>query len=349
MLKRNDLSWKCRSFFLGNGCVVNLPELVEEIQKNESRGVNNWSERLLISDRAHLGRDWAARIFLEHDRFVLVFDFHKQSDGFIERGRGNSRWDEWAAEIHINLVYTSLGTTKKGIGPTYSSKVTLKSCWTTHSIVDDSFRLPAMEFGWSIWSVIFQSLLTSEFFRLRNGPSTVLDKLDWEVFTIIINWPFPIWKSISINCLHNSKNWPTTSVRWRSIRLLIWTIRFSMVRKKFLSKAQTPRCSTSTLVSTSISGNERSTHDSLGTYPYVTSSNCSIGGVCTGLGLAPKYIGDIYGVVKAYTTRVGDGVFPTELRNVNCAKNFHWARLVSVGNRWTLTNTRTRMGCHDWP
>ena len=54
----------------------------------------------------------------------------------------------------------------------------------------------------------------------------------------------------------------------------------------------------------------------LGTYPYVTSSNCSIGGVCTGLGLPPKYIGDIYGVVKAYTTRVGDGVFPTELKNV---------------------------------
>ena len=57
-----------------------------------------------------------------------------------------------------------------------------------------------------------------------------------------------------------------------------------------------------------------------GTYPYVTSSNCSVGGVCTGLGLAPKYIGDIYGVVKAYTTRVGDGVFPTELKNV---KYFH--------------------------
>lgn len=44
-------------FFQGNGCVVNLPELVEEIQKNESRGVTNWSKRLLISDRAHLGKD----------------------------------------------------------------------------------------------------------------------------------------------------------------------------------------------------------------------------------------------------------------------------------------------------
>lgn len=50
-----------------------------------------------------------------------------------------------------------------------------------------------------------------------------------------------------------------------------------------------------------------------GTYPYVTSSNCSIGGVCTGLGLPPNTIGEIIGVVKAYTTRVGDGPFPTEL------------------------------------
>ncbi|KAJ8952727.1 hypothetical protein NQ314_007478 [Rhamnusium bicolor] len=50
-----------------------------------------------------------------------------------------------------------------------------------------------------------------------------------------------------------------------------------------------------------------------GTYPYVTSSNCSIGGVCTGLGISPHRIGEVIGVVKAYTTRVGDGPFPTEL------------------------------------
>ena len=50
-----------------------------------------------------------------------------------------------------------------------------------------------------------------------------------------------------------------------------------------------------------------------GTYPYVTSSNCSIGGVCTGLGLPPSTIGEVVGVCKAYTTRVGDGPFPTEL------------------------------------
>ncbi|HEY7285208.1 MAG TPA: adenylosuccinate synthase [Vicinamibacterales bacterium] len=50
-----------------------------------------------------------------------------------------------------------------------------------------------------------------------------------------------------------------------------------------------------------------------GTYPYVTSSNASIGGVCTGLGIPPKAIGRVLGVVKAYATRVGEGPFPTEL------------------------------------
>lgn len=53
-----------------------------------------------------------------------------------------------------------------------------------------------------------------------------------------------------------------------------------------------------------------------GTYPYVTSSPTGIGGVCTGLGLPPKAIGDVIGVVKAYTTRVGSGPFPTEQLNV---------------------------------
>ena len=52
-----------------------------------------------------------------------------------------------------------------------------------------------------------------------------------------------------------------------------------------------------------------------GTYPFVTSSNCTIGGVLTGLGVPPRNIGDIFGVVKAYCTRVGDGPFPTEQKN----------------------------------
>ncbi|XP_063162229.1 adenylosuccinate synthetase isozyme 2 isoform X1 [Candoia aspera] len=52
-----------------------------------------------------------------------------------------------------------------------------------------------------------------------------------------------------------------------------------------------------------------------GTYPFVTSSNCTVGGVCTGLGIPPQNVGEVYGVVKAYTTRVGIGAFPTEQNN----------------------------------
>ena len=50
-----------------------------------------------------------------------------------------------------------------------------------------------------------------------------------------------------------------------------------------------------------------------GTYPFVTSSNTVCAGVCTGLGVAPANIGDVYGIFKAYCTRVGSGPFPTEL------------------------------------
>jgi adenylosuccinate synthase len=50
-----------------------------------------------------------------------------------------------------------------------------------------------------------------------------------------------------------------------------------------------------------------------GTYPFVTSSNASVGGICTGLGVPPRAIGGILGVAKAYTTRVGEGPLPTEL------------------------------------
>jgi adenylosuccinate synthase len=50
-----------------------------------------------------------------------------------------------------------------------------------------------------------------------------------------------------------------------------------------------------------------------GTYPFVTSSNTIVAGVCTGLGVAPSRIGEVYGITKAYCTRVGGGPFPTEL------------------------------------
>jgi adenylosuccinate synthase len=59
-----------------------------------------------------------------------------------------------------------------------------------------------------------------------------------------------------------------------------------------------------------------------GTYPFVTSSSTTIGGVCTGLGIPPKMIGHVIGVMKAYTTRVGGGPFPSEQLNVHHDANY---------------------------
>ena len=59
-----------------------------------------------------------------------------------------------------------------------------------------------------------------------------------------------------------------------------------------------------------------------GTYPYVTSTNTTIGAVCTGLGIPIKYIGEVIGVVKAYSTRVGLGPFVTEQKNVRYKELF---------------------------
>ncbi|KAF9792184.1 Adenylosuccinate synthetase [Thelephora terrestris] len=79
-----------------------------------------------------------------------------------------------------------------------------------------------------------------------------------------------------------------------------------------------------------------------GTYPYVTSSSTSIGGVCTGLGIPPKSIGTVIGVTKAYTTRVGGGPFPTEQLNEI------GEHLQEVGREYgTTTGRRRRCGWLD--
>jgi len=79
-----------------------------------------------------------------------------------------------------------------------------------------------------------------------------------------------------------------------------------------------------------------------GTYPYVTSSNASIGGVCTGLGVGPRAIDAVLGVVKAYTTRVGEGPLPTELTGVM------GDRLRDSGNEYgAVTGRPRRCGWYD--
>jgi len=73
-----------------------------------------------------------------------------------------------------------------------------------------------------------------------------------------------------------------------------------------------------------------------GSYPYVTSSNTVCAGACIGLGVSPKSVGEVYGVFKAYCTRVGSGPFPTELNNAE------GERLQKQGNEFGATTGRPR-------
>ena len=73
-----------------------------------------------------------------------------------------------------------------------------------------------------------------------------------------------------------------------------------------------------------------------GTYPYVTSSNTTAAGACTGLGISPNSINDVFGIFKAYTTRVGSGPFPTELFDS------YGERMSKVGNEFGATTGRPR-------
>ncbi len=73
-----------------------------------------------------------------------------------------------------------------------------------------------------------------------------------------------------------------------------------------------------------------------GSYPYVTSSNTISAGACNGLGIAPRWIGEVFGIFKAYCTRVGSGPFPTELLNVEGEE------LRKKGNEFGATTGRPR-------
>lgn len=79
-----------------------------------------------------------------------------------------------------------------------------------------------------------------------------------------------------------------------------------------------------------------------GTYPFVTSSNTTAAGACTGLGIAPNKIRDVFGIFKAYTTRVGSGPFPTELFDET------GATMARVGNEFgSVTGRQRRCGWLD--
>ncbi|XP_035733241.1 adenylosuccinate synthetase-like isoform X1 [Vespa mandarinia] len=227
LLPSGIINPRCKSV-IGNGVVVHLPGLFEELAKNETKGLKDWKDKLIISDRAH-----------------LVFDLHQQVDGLQELEKGTQ----------------SLGTTKKGIGPTYSSKATR-----------NGIRIGDLLGDFDIFTEKFNALVLS---YQKMFPALQVDtKAELERYKDYAERVRPLVKE-TVQYLHQALK--------ENKKVLVEGANAAMLDIDF------------------------------GTYPYVTSSNCSIGGVCTGLGLPPNTIGEIIGVVKAYTTRVGDGPFPTEL------------------------------------
>ncbi|KAL1130210.1 hypothetical protein AAG570_013148 [Ranatra chinensis] len=229
LLPSGIINPKCKSV-IGNGVVVHLPGLFDELEKNETKGLVGWQDRLLISDRAH-----------------LVFDFHQEVDGLQELEKGK----------------LSLGTTKKGIGPAYSSKASRNGI----RIAD----------------------LLGDFLTFQ------------EKFTTLVKSYQKMFPNLIVNIEEELNHYKLYAERIRP--LVVETV-------SYIHSAL--RAGKTILVE---GANAAMLDIDFGTYPYVTSSNCSIGGVCTGLGLPPSTIGEVVGVVKAYTTRVGDGPFPTELTN----------------------------------
>ncbi len=78
---------------IGNGCVINLPMLFEEIKEKESQGISDWSKRLLISDRAHISKIsiWFFLCKACTRSYNLVFEFHKEVDVLIDEQRGKTK------------------------------------------------------------------------------------------------------------------------------------------------------------------------------------------------------------------------------------------------------------------
>ncbi|XP_023392334.1 adenylosuccinate synthetase isozyme 2 [Pteropus vampyrus] len=224
--------------FIGNGVVIHLPGLFEEAEKNvqKGKGLEGWEKRLIISDRAH-----------------IVFDFHQAADGIQEQQR-----QEQAGK--------NLGTTKKGIGPVYSSKAArsgLRMC----DLVSD-FN------GFSERFKVLANQYKSIYPTLEIDIEGELQKLKGYMERIK-----PMVRD-GVYFLYEALHGPPKKILVEGANAALLDIDF-------------------------------------GTYPFVTSSNCTVGGVCTGLGMPPQNVGEVYGVVKAYTTRVGIGAFPTEQDNVS--------------------------------
>ena len=218
--------------------------------------------RIQISDRAH-----------------MVFDFHQTVDGMKEDKLGRNK----------------IGTTKKGIGPAYASKISR-----------NGIRIGDLQ-NFAYFEERFRMLAES---TMAAYPGLEID----------IEEQIAYYKSIApqVSAMTTDTIKYTNQAFAKGKKILVEGANATMLDIDF------------------------------GTYPYVTSSNPSVGSVLTGLGVSPDKVNGIYGTVKAYCTRVGEGPFPTEL--IPDSPESIGYHLGTVGAEYgTTTGRQRRCGWLDIP
>ena len=226
--------------FIGNGVVIEPVIFADEVEKIIIMGYSPW-KNLFISEKAH-----------------LILPTHRMLDAA----------KEWAKEKDNKK---KVGTTGKGIGPTYTNKISREG----------------LRMG-DIMSPDFEK----KYNDLKAQHILVAKALGFDVEGFAIN------KKESLT--DYEKRWFDAIEKIKKLNLVngeYWINNQLQNGAKILAEG-----AQGTLLDIDF-----------GTYPFVTSSNTICGGACTGLGIAPNRIGKVYGIFKAYCTRVGEGPFHTEL------------------------------------
>jgi adenylosuccinate synthase len=245
---------------IGNGVVIDLGVLFEEIDGLQARGVD--TSALVVSSSAH-----------------VIPSYNRTLDKVTERFLGSSR----------------IGTTGRGIGPTYADKMA--------------------RVGIRVQDLFDEDLLRAKVSGALNLKNQILVK--------IYNR-----KAVDVEAV-------VAELRGYAERLRPMVTDTSLLLDRMLSEGKTVvlEAGQATLLDVD--------H---GTYPFVTSSNATAGGACTGSGIPPTRISRVIAVVKAYTTRVGEGPFPTELLDES------GERLRQAGAEFgTTTGRPRRCGWFDAP
>ncbi|WP_328528673.1 adenylosuccinate synthase [Nocardioides sp. NBC_00368] len=214
---------------IGNGVVVDLAVLFEELSGLEERGVD--ISKLKLSASAH-----------------VIADYNRQLDKVTERFLGSRK----------------IGTTGRGIGPTYADKVNRIGI-RVQDLFDESILRSKVEGALELKNQLLSKVYNRRGFTVEAVVEDLLSYAD---------------------------------------RIAPMVCDTGLLLNQALDKGETVL----------LEGGQATLLDvDHGTYPFVTSSNATSGGACTGSGIPPTRIDRVVAIVKAYTTRVGEGPFPTEL------------------------------------